>query len=61
MVTREDVYKAIVMSMTEYYQHIGESFDKATRLANIFAVENTEQEYQNIIKGVNTLIKEKNE
>ena len=43
--TREEIYKEIVLAVKQIHILTGKSEDKATRLANIHAVKNTNKEF----------------
>ena len=43
--TRKEIYEDIVLVVKEFHIMTGKSEDKATRLANIHAVKNTNKEF----------------
>ena len=45
--TREEIYKEIVSAVKELHIAFGAGEDRATRLANIHAVKNTNKEFYN--------------
>ncbi len=45
--TRKEIYEEIVLVVKELHIMTGEGEDKATRLANIHAVKNTNKEFYN--------------
>ena len=45
--TREEIYKEIVSAVKELHIALGAGEDRATRLANIHAVKNTNKEFIN--------------
>jgi hypothetical protein len=45
--TREEIYKEIVSAVKELHIAFGAGEDKATRIANIHAVKNTNKEFYN--------------
>jgi len=45
--TREEIYKEIVSAVKQLHIAFGAGEDKATRIANIHAVKNTNKEFHN--------------
>ena len=55
--TREEIYKEIVSAVKQLHIAFGAGEDKATRIANIHAVKNTNKEFYRRINDTRTMEK----
>jgi hypothetical protein len=55
--TRKEIYEEIVLVVKELHIMTGKSEDKATRLANIHAVKNTNKEFYRRLNDTRTMEK----